>query len=51
MLWLCKEKLVEIKRMPRSQFLKQTMENEKKNKKMKTNKKKEYREWMQHQEN
>ena len=32
---------MEIKRMPRNQFLKLTMEN---------NKKKEYREWMQHQE-
>ena len=33
---------MEIKRMPRSQFLKLTMEN---------NKKKEYREWKQNQEN
>ena len=33
---------MEIKRMPRSQFLKLTMEN---------NNQKEYREWMQHQEN
>ena len=33
---------MEIKRMPRSQFLKLTMEN---------NIKKEYGEWMQHQEN
>ena len=35
---------METKRVPRSQFLKLTMENKKKLKK-------EYREWMQHQEN
>ena len=37
--------------MPRSQFLKQTMENEKQKQKNEQIKKKEYREWMQHQEN
>ena len=36
---------MEIKRMPRSQFLKLNMENNKKEIK------KKYREWMQHQEN